>query len=138
MEMVKAIQTDSGGDGCLSLELSTVIRGTNGGCAVLISYMALAEDEEIGRSEKDPSLGEEEEEGKKTEQQEKKAVTQACRGENVILTPMLLLHYTQRYKGACASHVLFFVVVVVVVVVCLYLRRPASVCPSSVMSSASL
>lgn len=95
-------QTDIGGDGCLSSELSTVRHGTNGGCAVLISYMALAEDEEIGRSEKDPSLGEEEGK-KKTEQQErKKAVTQACRGENVILTLMLLLHYTQRYMCACA------------------------------------
>lgn len=70
--MVKAIQTDSGGDG--SLELSTVRHGTNGGCAVLISYMALAEDEEIGRSEKDPSLGEEEEEKKnQSNKKEKKS-----------------------------------------------------------------
>lgn len=99
---------------------------------MLISYMALAEDEEIGRSEKDPSLGEEEDEKQGNKKERKKAVTQACRGENVILTPMLLLHYTQRYMCACASHLFFFLRV------CLYLRRPASVCPSSVMSSASL
>lgn len=36
---------------------------------MLISYMALAEDEEIGRSEKDPSLGEE---GKKNRATRKK------------------------------------------------------------------
>lgn len=128
--MVKAIQTDSGGDGCLSLALSTVRHGTNGGCAVLISYMALAEDEEIGRSEKDPSLGGEEEGGgkKKTEQQErkkKKAVTQACRGENVILTPMLLLHYTQRYMCACASHFFFCFVCCACACTCAGLRPSA-------------
>lgn len=39
---------------------------------MLISYMALAEDEEIGRSEKDPSLGEEEGKKKQSNKKEKK------------------------------------------------------------------
>lgn len=47
--------------------------------AVLISYMALAEDEEMGRSEKDSSLGE-------NNSNRRDAVTHACRRQHCLFT----------------------------------------------------
>lgn len=68
--MTRDSDRQQGGEWLL-LVLSTLGHGTNRNCAVLISYMALAEDEEIGRSEKDSSLGE-------NRATRKNAVTHTC------------------------------------------------------------
>lgn len=79
---------------------------SNINCAVVMSYMALAEDEETGRSEKDSSL----EEHTATR---KNAVTHECWGQNGMLFNLEVIVHTAcllctAVFGKCGCHIYMY------------------------------